>query len=634
MLSTTWTRIALSYALLALITGGVLALLLGGEFERREEEALRARLADEVRASAYSAAPLFAGDAPITATNSLAHQLSGVFGTRVTFIRPDGTVVGDSEQDPSLMENHKDRPEVREALARKDQPGSDIRLSATVHRRLLYVAMAVTDLQDDGQPTMDGSTPQPSSIVRRPSSVIGVARVAYPMTSVESARDALWGDLIIAVLLVSIPAVLLSTLLARSIVGPLSTLRHAAQSLGRGNLSMRSTLVTSGEIGELSREFNSMADQLSATILQLTTERNQMAAVLANMQDGVVLTDAQGRIQGINPAAALLLGSAPEQAAERSLIEVSHNHDLHRALSAALARREPQKLETEIAGHTIAAVVTLVPGADGGRPKGLVVLQDVTELRRLERVRRDFVTNIGHELRTPLASIKLLVETLETAVKDDPKVARGFLRTIDVELDGLTQLVRELLELSRIESGKVQLNKRPVQVVELLNSTVRRLKAQAERANLNLSARTTDPALYAYADAERVEQALVNLVHNAIKFTPPGGQITLQAASQKGGIVIAVEDTGIGIPPDDLPRIFERFYKVDKGRTGARGDVEGEASTLRASNRESGTGLGLAIAKHIVQAHGGHIWVESQLNRGTTFFFTLPSEGRGTANSG
>ncbi len=615
MLSTTWTRIALSYALLALITGGVLALLLGGEFERREEDALRARLADEARASAYSAVPLFADSAPITATNSLAHQLSGVFGTRVTFIRPDGTVVGDSEQDPSLMENHKDRPEVREALARKDQPGSDIRLSATVHRRLLYVAMAVTD-----------SDPFPTRI-------IGVARVAYPMTSVESARDALWGDLIIAVLLVSIPAVLLSTLLARSIVGPLSTLRHAAQSLGRGNMSMRSTLVTRGEIGELNREFNSMADQLSATILQLTTERNQMAAVLANMQDGVVLTDAQGRIQGINPTAALLLGVAPEQAAERSLIEVSHNHDLHRALSAALARREPQKLETEIAGHTIAAVVTLVPGADGGRPKGLVVLQDVTELRRLERVRRDFVTNIGHELRTPLASIKLLVETLETAVKDDPKAARGFLRTIDVELDGLTQLVRELLDLSRIESGKVQLNKRPVQVVELLNSTIRRLKAQAERANLNLSAQTTDPALYAYADAERVEQVLVNLVHNAIKFTPPGGQITLQAESQKGGVVIAVEDTGIGIPSDDLPRIFERFYKVDKGRTGARGHGEGEASALHASNRGGGTGLGLAIAKHIVQAHGGHIWVESQLNQGTTFFFTLPSEGGVAANS-
>jgi two-component system phosphate regulon sensor histidine kinase PhoR len=597
MLSRTWVRIALSYIALVLTTVGILAVLLGDEFATREAEALRARLSDQARAVAFAAAPLLAPATPISVTNTLAHRMAGLFGTRVTLIRPDGQVVGDSEEDPALMANHGQRPEVVQALAHPGAPGSDTRLSATVHRQLLYVAVTVPAAQE-----------APAA----PGPVAGVARVAYPLTSVEQARATLWRNLALTVLLVSLPAALLGTLLARSIAGPLSALRGVAARFGQGDLTARADSRTGGEIGALSGAFNAKANRLSDTIRRRTTERNQMAAVLAHMHDGIVLTDAHGAIDGINPTACRLLGTTPEYAMGRSLVALTQSHEMYQAGRAALAAPgERQYLELTLGPYQVACVVTGIPGPAGAPPTGLAVLQDVTEVRRLERVRRDFVANIGHELRTPLASIKLLVETLHTAIHDDPEAATDFLRRIDVELDGLTQLVRELLELSRIESGQVQLDRRPVPVDTLLERAAGRLRAQAERAGLTLTVRLAPALPPADVDAARIEQVLVNLVHNAIKFTPPGGEVTLGAAPDPAGVRLYVRDTGIGIAPAEQPRLFERFYKVDKARA---------AGAMSAG----GTGLGLAIAKHLVQAHGGEIGVTSRPGAGATFAFTLP----------
>ena len=601
MLSRTWTRIALSYAILVLVAGGILAALFVGEFEMRAEEALRARLADQARAVAYDAAPLLLASAPLTATNRLAHDSAGIFGTRVTIVLADGRVVGDSDemlQQLPGIENHASRPEVAQALAQPGTMGVDSRLSATVNRRLLYVAVAIREASGGASAVAP----------------LGVARVAYPLTSVEEAREELWRNLLIAALVVGLIAALLGVVLARSIVGPLTALRAVAYRFGKGELSARSE-DAGGEIGELSREFNSMADQLSSTIEQRTAERNQMAAVLAYMHDGILITDGMGRIAGVNDAACHLFETTPERAIGRSLIEVTRSHDLHRALHTVLAGDAGrERLEVEVGRRKVAAVVTAVPGeSSGGRgPTGLVVLQDMTELNRLERARRDFVANIGHELRTPLASIKLLVETLSVSVEEDPEATQGFLQRIEVEVDGVTQLVRELLELSKIESGQVTLERREVDVRALLEGASGRLRAQAERSSIALNVDVAPGLPKAYADPERVEQVLVNLLHNAIKFNRPGGDVTLRAEpGGEGWIRVSVEDTGAGIPPDDLPRIFERFYKVDKARTGGR-ELEG------------GTGLGLAIAKHIVQAHGGQIWAESEYGEGSTFYFTLP----------
>jgi two-component system phosphate regulon sensor histidine kinase PhoR len=236
----------------------------------------------------------------------------------------------------------------------------------------------------------------------------------------------------------------------------------------------------------------------------------------------------------------------------------------------------------------------------------VVLLQDLTELRRLERARRDFVANISHELRTPLASLKALSETLQEGAIEDPAVAKDFLEKINAETDRLAQMVNELSELSRIESGEVPLSIEPIFLAEAVKRVVERLKAQADRAGLSLVVDIPSDLPEALADRERIEQVLVNLIHNAIKFTPPGGQINIAAKAEGDDIQVSVADTGVGIPADDLPRIFERFYKADKARAGG------------------GTGLGLAIAKHIVEAHGGRIWAESIEGRGSTFTFTLP----------
>jgi len=594
MLTHTWSRIALSYAALVLVMGGLIAFLLGDEFESREESALRTRLTDEAHAVAHDVTPLFIQNTPVSQTNKLAHDMSALFGTRVTVIHPDGVVVGDSEEDPAVMENHKTRPEVAQVLSDPTSVGSASRLSATVNRQLLYVVVAVTDPDN-------------------PTHVVGVARVAYPLTAVEQSRDALWWSLAITVLVVSLLAIVFGVLVARSIVGPLSRLRDTARRFGSGDLTARANITSQYEIGDLSRELNATADRVSLLIRERTEDRNRMAAVLEHMHDGVIITDRRGLVESMNPAAARLFETEAEVAIGRSLIKLTHDHELHAALHSTLSSPiDWQRLEIEVGRNNISAVVTEVPSPDGGEPTGLVVLQNVTELRRIERARRDFVANIGHEIRTPLTSIKLLVETLSTAIDEDPEAAKGFLQRIDVEVDGLTQLVRELLELSRIESGRVQLNRRPVPVNDLLERAAGRLRAQASRAGLSLVVDSGPDVPPADADAERVEQVLVNLLHNAIKFTNPGGTISLHSEPHAEGVLISVHDTGVGIPPDDLPRIFERFYKVDKSRSGSR-------------DREAGTGLGLAIAKHLVQAHGGQIWVESKLGEGTTFFFTLPA---------
>jgi two-component system phosphate regulon sensor histidine kinase PhoR len=642
ILSRTWVRIALGYTLLLVAMTAALAYLLGGEFESREEEALRIRLADQARAVAYSAGPLLSAGAPLSATNSLAARLSALFGTRVTIIRPDGTVAGDSEQDPALMENHATRPEVMQALSDPGRPASSSRLSATVHRRLLYVGITIPDPAD-------------------PARVLGVARVAYPMTSVEQARYSLWQNLLLAVVLTSLPALLLSIVLARSIAGPLSALRDTAYRFGRGNLTARARIPVGGEVGELAREFDAMADRLSHIIRQRTSERNQMTAVFNYMHDGIIITDSTGHVEGINPAGAQMLGVLPDRAVGRSMIELIHSHKVHEALQAVLKAPEggPRRIEIEFDGRTLSVTATAVPDSAGSmssisstgsnisgghdlaydpgmarplvrssRPTGLVVLQDVTELRRLERVRRDFVANISHELRTPLASIKLLVETLRSAVHEDPRAADDFLQRIDVELDRLTHMVRELLELSRIESGQVKLKREAVSVPDLLERAASRLRPQAERSGLNLTVCTSSDGDLppVYADAERIEQVLVNLLHNAIKFTPAGGQITVRAEPHEEGVCISVQDTGIGIPPEDLPRIFERFYKVDKARASPGALATARPDRSGADPRqEGGTGLGLAIARHVVQAHGGRIWASSQPGQGSTFYFTLPA---------
>jgi two-component system phosphate regulon sensor histidine kinase PhoR len=320
------------------------------------------------------------------------------------------------------------------------------------------------------------------------------------------------------------------------------------------------------------------------------------------MTDGVLIADANGLVQFANPAAKRLFESTDPVG--RSVTEVLRNHQLVGAWQRCQKNNELQSESVEIPSRHQFLQLIVVPDQHAGG--SLLLAQDLTRVRRLETVRRDFISNISHELRTPLASLKALTETLQTGALSDPEVAPRFLDRMVTEVDALTQMAQELLDLSRIESGQVELNLQIISPQKLLQSAAERMKMQAERSGLHVRVESTGETPNIRADQTRLEQVLVNLIHNAIKFTHPGGDVILCAEAINGAVQFSIKDSGIGIPEDDLPRIFERFYRVDKSRAG------------------SGTGLGLSIARHIIEAHGGKIWAVSVEGQGSTFFFTIP----------
>jgi len=356
------------------------------------------------------------------------------------------------------------------------------------------------------------------------------------------------------------------------------------------------------EIENLASSISSLISTFDQRYSILDTERSRLATVLDQMTDGVLIADAQGNVEFANPAAGRLFQTSSP--VDRSVTEVIRNHQLVEAWRRSQQTRELQSESVEVPTRHQYLQLIVIP--DNQTSGSLLLVQDLTRIRRLETVRRDFISNLSHELRTPLASLKALAETLQDGALDDPPAARRFIDQIQIEVDALTQMVTELLELSRIESGRLVLDLKPASAFDLLDSACKRMQLQAERAGLTLRVDCDDNLPQIKIDAQRLEQVLVNLIHNAVKFTHEGGEVILEAGSGIGEIRFAVKDTGIGIPLEDVSRIFERFYRVDKSRTG------------------SGTGLGLSIAKHIVEAHGGKIWAESIEGKGSTFYFTIP----------
>lgn len=356
------------------------------------------------------------------------------------------------------------------------------------------------------------------------------------------------------------------------------------------------------KIETLSSAISSLKTSLNLQLSTLNDENARLATVLEQMIDGVLIIDKHGLIQFANPAALKLFETS--NALGHSVTEVVRNHQLVDAWRRCQQTREVQSESVELTGRRHFLQIVAIPDTHAGG--SLLLVQDLTRVRRLETVRRDFISNVSHELRTPLASLKALTETLQSGALADPEAGPRFLGRISTEVDALTQMAQELLDLSRIESGQVELILSPIKPKELLTSALDRMKMQAERAGLKLSIKCDDDLPSIHADKSRLEQVLVNLIHNAVKFTKPGGEVILEAESVLGGAQFAVRDTGVGIPAESLSRIFERFYRVDRSRTG------------------SGTGLGLSISKHIVEVHGGRIWAESEEGCGSVFYFVIP----------
>jgi two-component system, OmpR family, phosphate regulon sensor histidine kinase PhoR len=356
------------------------------------------------------------------------------------------------------------------------------------------------------------------------------------------------------------------------------------------------------QLEDLSNAVHALNDDLRQLNASLDADRARLAAVLEQMTDGVLIADFRGYIQFANPAAEKLFDT--NGAVGHTVAEVVRHHQLVDAWQRCQQHGGTQTETVEIPQRRQFLQLIVIPDLHGGG--SILLVQDLTRVRRLETVRRDFISNVSHELRTPLASLRALTETLQDGALDDPKAAHRFIGRIQTEVDALTQMAAELLELTRIESGQLPLEFTSAAPEALMISSADRMRAQAERAGVTVQVECPAGLPKVRADVPRLEQVLVNLIHNSVKFTSPGGHITLSSERDESFVRFAVHDTGVGIPAEDLLRIFERFFRVDRSRSGG------------------GTGLGLSIARHIVEAHGGRIWAESEEGRGSTFYFTIP----------
>jgi two-component system phosphate regulon sensor histidine kinase PhoR len=577
------TRIALAYVALVAVALVSLAVYLNRSEQDRLREHVERDMASEARLVALAVGSLLAEGAPAAEVDAAAKRLGQQIEGGVTIIDSDGRALGDSDAAPASLGDLSQRPEVARALGGEVGKGSGY--SEGLDGDVTYVAVPILSGEDG----------------------VGVARVSRLSSDLSVSLSDIALTLLVASLAAGGAAGLVALVIAGATARSLGRLGQAARRLAAGHLGERAPAVAVAEVADLADAFNAMAASLEGTISRLAEEGNRLESLLASSADGVVAVDRSGLITFTNAAAEALFGVTRAEAVGKPFLHVVRDHELNELASRCAALGERGLRVVAYGPEQRWLQASAVPIEGGGDWAGLIILHDLSEVRRLDTVRRDFITNVSHELRTPLAGIKASAETLKEGALRDPEAAAEFVRHIENETDRLAQMVEELLELSRIESGAAPLRMDVVLVASLLERCVQRFAPQAERAGLNLGAEVVDSEKLAVrGDEDRLDQALGNLLHNAIKFTPAGGQVTVSAAAQDGEVAIAVRDTGIGISADDQTRIFERFYKAAE----ARG--------------RPGSGLGLAIVKHIVQAHGGRATVESRPGQGSTFTVVLP----------
>jgi two-component system phosphate regulon sensor histidine kinase PhoR len=506
-------------------------------------------------------------------------------GVRVTVITSDGQVLADSQSDPQTMENHAGRPEIRDALAKGD--GQSIRHSITINRDLLYYAVRLP--MAAGPPV--------------------VLRFALPVQTLDEEllefRRRLWLASVIMLLVTGTASLLIS----RAFSDRVDRLKKFSDRVAEGDFRPIEADRSGDAMEALAVSLNQSAARLDRTIRTLKEERNLSSAILGSMVEGVAVVDASERLVFANPGFAEILGLDVPPQSGSALLEVVRQTELIEAVRQVLKgdpRVEAEIVTGTLRQHFFAVTVASVRAAETSG--AVIVLHDITELRKLERVRRDFVANVSHEFKTPLTAIQGFAETLLAGALDDPQNRVRFLEIILEHSRRLARLTDDLLKLSQMDADRLGLEMRRVsasQFVESCLETAKRPAAEKDlRISVNLQERLPDIA----ADRRRLAEVLQNLLDNAIQYTPSGGQIMISASANGTEVTFTVSDTGIGIPRADQPRIFERFYRVDAAR----------------SREVGGTGLGLAIAKHLVEVHGGRLWVESEVGQGSQFSFTVP----------
>ncbi len=526
---------------------------------------------------------------------ALVDSLAGVYGrgtrTRITVIRPDGAVVGDSEEDPLVMDNHGDRPEIRSAL--RGDTGIAVRYSATLSRDLIYVALPLMARGELG----------------------GVIRTSVPRLRVIKTQSGMRLRIALAALIVLVTAVGVSLWLSRRLARPIIELTRGAELLAEGKLGTRLRAPAAGETARLCEAMNTMARQLSERIETITRRRNEQEAILSAMVEGVIAVDRDEHIIMINAAAGEMIGRTPGEAAGKWIQEAVRNVELQKIIQELLRLGKPLRREASamVTGgdEKNLEVIGTVLNDPAGKARGvLVVLHDISELKRLENVRREFVANVSHELRTPLTSIKGFVETLLEGAMDNERERVRFLEIIEGHVNRLNAIIKDILTLSRLEkearNGDVALHVSSLggvvrEAVEVCMPRAREKRLQLEMGPVSDRRARINPSL--------LEQAIINLIDNAIKYSDADTEVTVSCIADEENVRISVTDHGPGIPEEHLPRLFERFYRVEKAR----------------SRKLGGTGLGLSIVKHILNVHGGKVEVESRVGEGSAFTLMLPA---------
>ena len=521
--------------------------------------------------------------------NSLSRDLGIKTKTRITIIDLSGQVLGDSDEEPSRMDNHADRPEFITAL--QGETGMAVRFSNTLEEQMMYLAVPII----------------------REDKLSGVARISIPITFIEQALRTIEFKIGGVGLAVALLAAGISLIISRRISHPLEQMKHSAESIARGDwkkpLSVNSDSV---EISALSNALNQMALQLEDRIKTITNQSNESEAVLSSMVEGVLAVDAAENIIRLNKAAGKLLEIKPDSAEGRPIHEVVRNSLLREFIERTLSGIE--NVETDL---TIGNQNEIFLQAHGAVLKDMqeksigavIVLNDVTRLRRLETVRKDFVANVSHELKTPITLIKGFVETLQQGALEKREEAERFLNIMSKQVERLNAIIEDLLSLSRLEqdSGKSAISMEKTKVLQILESAIRDCESKLLEKKISIQLNCSNE-LEVFANSPLLNQAVLNLVDNALKYSEQGEKITVEAFVTGTEIVIEVQDWGCGIGSEHLPRLFERFYRIDQAR----------------SRQMGGTGLGLAIVKHIVQEHGGSVSVNSTLGKGSRFSIHLP----------
>jgi len=522
-------------------------------------------------------------DSPAALSAWVAWMAQG--GARVTLIAAEGTVLADSAENPAVMDNHANRPEIQQALAAGE--GRAVRRSPTLSRDLIYLAIR-----------LQGASASPV-----------VLRFARPLKDVDEQLSEFRRRFWIGSLAVLLVAAGLSFLAARRFSSRINRLEQFAARVAGGDFTPLPVVRRGDELDALARELNDTAAQLDRTIRSLTDERNRTAAILSSMIEGVAVVTSEERVLFFNPAFAQILGLDPATATGQPLIQLVRDSDLLVLVKRAIADRS--LVTGEVAVGTVrqrSFAVTASPVRAGDSSGAVIVLHDVSEQRRLERVRRDFVANVSHEFKTPLTAIQGFAETLLGGALDDAQNRRRFVEIIRDHAQRLARLTDDLLKLSLIEVGKLQFHFEPVSPFALVTSCAESARLKANQKNISLSVDCPADLPPVLGDSNRLQEVLQNLLDNSVQYTPAGGQITVSAQAGQSEVSFTVADSGMGIPQTDQERIFERFYRVDAAR----------------SREVGGTGLGLSIARHIVQAHGGRIWVESAVGHGSRFHVSVP----------